>query len=90
MIPRNEFFLVIPCLISINLAPIHQSKLSFVAVYRLRGKVQNYAWGGTEFLPALLQTENPQQEPWAEYWLGIHPKGPAIIETENGPQPLDE
>ena len=61
-----------------------------MAVYRLRGKVQNYAWGGTEFLPTLLQTENPQQEPWAEYWLGIHPKGPAIIETENGPQPLDE
>ncbi len=42
-------------------------------VFLLEGKVQHYAWGGYEFLPAILQKENPTQIPFAEYWLGAHP-----------------
>ena len=61
-----------------------------MAVYRLRGCVQHYAWGGTQYLPDLLQSENPQQEPWAEYWLGIHPKGPAQVLLPEGEMRLDE
>ncbi len=53
-------------------------------VYRLRGVVQHYAWGGTEFLPNLLQQSNREKQPWAEYWLGVHPKGPTQVLTGDG------
>ncbi len=42
-------------------------------IYSLKGKVQHYSWGGLEFIPHLLQTENGQNIPFAEYWLGAHP-----------------
>jgi mannose-6-phosphate isomerase len=37
--------------------------------------VQNYAWGSTTSIPALLSRENPDQSPWAEFWMGAHPRG---------------
>jgi mannose-6-phosphate isomerase len=46
----------------------------------LEGVIQEYAWGGQEFLARLLQREKPDQDtPWAEYWLGAHPKGAARL-----------
>ncbi len=42
-------------------------------IYSLKGKVQHYSWGGLDFIPHLLQTENGQNIPFAEYWLGAHP-----------------
>jgi mannose-6-phosphate isomerase len=42
---------------------------------RVRGAVQHYAWGDTEFIPDLLGLE-PDGQPWAELWLGTHPNGP--------------
>lgn len=36
--------------------------------------VQNYAWGSTNSMPALLRRDNPDQSPWAELWMGAHPK----------------
>ena len=36
--------------------------------------VQNYAWGSTSSIPARLKQENPEQLPWAELWMGAHPK----------------
>ncbi|MEL6834281.1 MAG: mannose-6-phosphate isomerase, class I [Bacteroidota bacterium] len=59
-----------------------------MAVYRLKGCVQHYAWGGTHFLPDLLGLANPQAEPWAEYWLGIHPKGRALVQLPTGEMDL--
>lgn len=53
-----------------------------MAVFRLRGSVQHYAWGGTQFLPSLLQLDNPKEKPWAEYWLGVHPKSPSYVQLE--------
>jgi mannose-6-phosphate isomerase len=52
----------------------------------LRGVVQHYAWGDPVAIPRILgQAEDGR--PWAEWWLGTHPGGPAELE---GGQPLVE
>jgi mannose-6-phosphate isomerase len=48
-------------------------------VQRLHGVVQRYAWGDPTFIPSLLGVE-PDGEPWAEYWIGTHPNGPATLD----------
>jgi mannose-6-phosphate isomerase len=50
-------------------------------VYKLQGKVQHYAWGGTSFLPRLLSIPNEEGRPFAEYWMGAHENAPSEIET---------
>jgi mannose-6-phosphate isomerase len=45
---------------------------------QIRGTVQHYAWGDTEFIPRLLGVE-PDGRPWAELWLGTHDRGPAFL-----------
>jgi mannose-6-phosphate isomerase len=45
---------------------------------QIRGTVQHYAWGDTEFIPRLLGIE-PDGRPWAELWLGTHDRGPAFL-----------
>ena len=40
------------------------------------GPVQHYAWGDRTFIPT-LQGREPDGRPWAEWWLGTHPSGPA-------------
>ena len=50
-------------------------------VYKLEGVVQHYSWGGYSFIPKLLGKSNPDQQPFAEYWLGAHPNYPAQIEN---------
>jgi len=52
-------------------------------IFPIKGVVQHYAWGGFEFLPQLLQLENTAHEPWAEYWMGAHPKAPSV-DLQNG------
>jgi mannose-6-phosphate isomerase len=42
------------------------------------GVVQHYAWGDRTFLPELLGRQ-PDGEPWAELWLGTHPRGESIL-----------
>lgn len=44
-------------------------------MHQLTGRVQHYAWGGESFIPALLSQKNDAKQPFAEYWLGIHPGG---------------
>jgi len=46
-------------------------------IFRLKGKVQHYAWGGHSFLPELLSVDNPDGKPFAEYWLGAHDNAPS-------------
>lgn len=57
-------------------------------IYKLRGVVQHYQWGGTGFLPQLLHETNEDNEPWAEYWMGVHPKGTAEVLTDKGVKDL--
>ena len=57
-------------------------------LFSLKGKIQNYAWGGSEFIPNLLGT-TPSEEKCAEYWLGAHANAPSVLKTEDGEQTLD-
>jgi mannose-6-phosphate isomerase len=59
-------------------------------VYRLKGKVMHYAWGGSEFLPALLAIPNPDHQPFAEYWMGAHPLAPSDLVMPGGTVALPE
>jgi len=53
------------------------------SIYKLKGVIRNYDWGGVEFLSKLLTRSNPKQEPMAEYWLGAHDSASSILVTEN-------
>lgn len=57
-------------------------------VYKLKGKVQHYAWGGFNALPQLLKQNNEEQKPFAEYWLGAHPLHSSIVEVAGEEKPL--
>lgn len=60
-------------------------------MFKLKGKVQHYAWGGYSYLPQLLGVENPEYKPFAEYWMGAHTSSPSLIEwNENKVTPLHE
>ncbi len=52
--------------------------------YKLHGVHRHYDWGGTQFIPHLMQVNNADQKPFAEYWMGAHPSAPATIETPMG------
>ncbi|MDX2046822.1 MAG: mannose-6-phosphate isomerase, class I [Chitinophagaceae bacterium] len=53
-------------------------------MYKLKGKVQHYAWGGLDFIPQLLNVSNNEQQPYAEYWLGAHSNAPSVVQlTDN-------
>lgn len=53
-------------------------------IFRLKGVIQYYSWGGHFFLPELLHQPNPFGQPFAEYWMGAHENATSIIEFENG------
>jgi len=53
-------------------------------VFRLQGKVQHYAWGGSDYIPALLSVENPEKKPFAEYWMGAHENAPSELQRGEG------
>jgi mannose-6-phosphate isomerase len=50
----------------------------------LKGKVQEYAWGGYDFIANWLGIENKEHKPFAEYWMGAHPSASSVIVTRNG------
>lgn len=50
--------------------------------YKLVGKIQNYEWGSINdnaYIPDFLGLEAETDVPYAEYWIGIHPKAPSDI-----------
>ena len=51
-------------------------------IFKIKGVIQHYSWGGYEFIPELLGIKNEEGKPYAEYWMGAHPNHPAI--TEHG------
>ncbi len=50
------------------------------ALLPIQGSIQHYDWGGFEFIPRLLGIRNEGQKPFAELWIGAHPKSPATVE----------
>jgi mannose-6-phosphate isomerase len=53
-------------------------------VFRLTGKVQHYAWGGSSYIPQLLHIPNDEKKPFAEYWMGAHDNASSEIEISGG------
>lgn len=60
--------------------------------YRLFNKVQHYDWGTRNkdaFIPRFLGVNPKTDIPYAELWIGAHPKLPSEIEIDNVRIPLD-
>lgn len=55
---------------------------SSTTVYPLKGAVQHYAWGGKSYIPSFLNIENTDDQPFAEYWIGTHHRGPAQVQVK--------
>jgi len=53
-------------------------------IYKLKGVIRNYDWGGADFLSNLLSQPNPFKQPMAEYWLGAHESSPSLLQTLQG------
>ena len=54
----------------------------FPMPYLIEGKIQNYDWGTRNenaFIPKFLRTQFEQDLPYAEYWIGVHPKAPSDV-----------
>lgn len=58
-------------------------------VLELHGVVQHYDWGGHDFIPSILGITNNEKRPFAELWIGAHPKAPATADVAGFPVPLD-
>ncbi len=48
-------------------------------IFKLKGKVQHYAWGGNEYIPKWLGIENKEKKTFAEYWMGAHPSASSTL-----------
>jgi len=60
--------------------------------YRLKNKIQNYAWGTKNedaFIPRFLGELPERDVPYAELWIGAHPKAPSTIIVDDKEQPLN-
>ncbi|MEO5563319.1 MAG: mannose-6-phosphate isomerase, class I [Chitinophagaceae bacterium] len=49
---------------------------------RLTGIVKHYDWGGISFIPSLLAISNKEEQPFAEYWMGVHPQAGCKVEFD--------
>ena len=47
-------------------------------VFKISGVPKHYDWGGTEYIPKLLNEDNSKRKPYAELWFGAHPSSPSI------------
>jgi mannose-6-phosphate isomerase len=52
------------------------------SIFKLKGVVQHYSWGGYDFIPQLLGIENEDQKPFAEYWMGAHGNHPSLVQND--------
>lgn len=55
----------------------------------LENQVQPYAWGSTSAIQNLLNAGGNDDTPWAELWIGAHPKAPSNVILNNEKIPLD-
>lgn len=59
-------------------------------IFKLKGVVQHYAWGGHSFIPELIGDHNDTNKPCAEYWMGAHPSAPATFHLNGELGTLDQ
>jgi len=50
----------------------------------LENTVQTYAWGSRTAIADLLGKPSPSALPWAELWMGAHPKAPSRVQAKEG------
>ncbi len=58
-------------------------KIKMTKLFALTGKIQNYAWGGRQYISELLGKDDKGQKA-AEYWLGAHVNSPSLVVTDDG------
>jgi mannose-6-phosphate isomerase len=61
--------------------------------YLMQNQIQHYAWGTRNdeaFIPRLLGTKPQPDTPYAELWMGAHPKAPSVVVVEGTAIPLDQ
>jgi mannose-6-phosphate isomerase len=51
---------------------------------KLENQIQHYSWGSKTLIPELLGISNPQNAPFAELWMGVHPRGPSRLVYPTG------
>jgi mannose-6-phosphate isomerase len=51
------------------------------SLLRLSPAIQHYEWGGFDFIPRLIGSDNAARKPFAELWIGAHPRGPCTAEV---------
>ena len=51
-------------------------------IYKLTGSLQNYVWGGHQYIPQLLNIPTEENQYYAEWWLGAHHSAPSSIEVD--------
>lgn len=58
---------------------------------KIEGKIQNYSWGGDQFIADLLGTPADSSSRLAEYWLGAHGSAPSVVfNPGHGPQSVTD
>lgn len=61
--------------------------------YKLKNTIQHYEWGTkgkNAFIPKLLNVKPEKDKPYAEIWMGAHPKAPSRIVIHDKEFNLDE
>ncbi|MBA2880733.1 mannose-6-phosphate isomerase [Desulfosalsimonas propionicica] len=56
----------------------------------LENPVQKYAWGSTTAIQKILAAKPDDRTPWAELWMGAHPKAPSMVHVNGQQMPLNE
>jgi len=66
---------------------------SLLRPFKLRNQIQHYEWGTRDkaaYIPQLLGIEAEPDRPYAELWIGAHPKAPSEITLDGTSRPLDQ
>ena len=48
-------------------------------MHMVHGRAQHYAWGDMSAIPDMVG-EQPDGQPWAEWWMGTHPLAPSTVD----------
>lgn len=57
-------------------------------IYKLRNAVMNYGWGAAAPFPQMPDAAGNSGRPFAEMWMGTHPKAPSSALVDGGEAPL--
>ncbi|MFL7048612.1 mannose-6-phosphate isomerase, class I [Vibrio cyclitrophicus] len=66
------------------------SHLSEPSFFPMVNTIQNYAWGSISSIRELFGFKNESQQPQAEVWMGVHPKGCSMVMFDQNPLSLSD